>query len=106
LSEPFPVDNTAPSVTRLDARPETGAVRIETRAEDASSPIVRLEVSVDDGDWRDLSPDGGIADRRALEARVRLPDLDPGAHVVSVRAVDQAGNTATRAARFTIPGSR
>jgi hypothetical protein len=92
-SEVFTVDNTPPSVTALAA---TGA-RIEGSAEDSTSPLWRLEVAVDDGDWRTLAPEGGLADERRLRFAATLPALTAGEHVVSVRAVDLAGNSATRA---------
>jgi hypothetical protein len=105
-SEPFTVDNTPPAVTALEARGERGAARVSGRAEDGSSTLSRLEVSVDDGDWRLLPADGGLTDDRALGFDARLPDLKPGEHTVSVRAVDRAGNTATRAVRVTVPSAR
>jgi hypothetical protein len=35
-----------------------------------------------------------------------LKDLDPGAHLLSVRAVDAAGNSATRAVRVTVTAKK
>jgi hypothetical protein len=102
VSEAFHVDNTSPSVTAL-----TGAgARIEGAAEDSASPLWRLEVSVDDGDWRTLAPEGGLADQRRLRFNVTLPGLKPGEHLVSVRAVDLAGNAATRAVRTQVSATR
>jgi len=103
LSEPFTVDNTPPAVTAFDARPEAGAVVVSGSAEDAVSLLTRVEVSLDDDDWRTMSPDGGLADDRALTFRTRLPDVKAGAHTVAVRAVDAAGNVTTRAAHVTVP---
>ena len=67
---------------------------------------MKLEVAVDDGDWRTLSPEGGIADARRLRFSATLPGLKPGEHLVSVRAVDLAGNSTTRAIHVTVPGTR
>jgi hypothetical protein len=106
FSEPFTVDNTPPAVTSLAARGETGAVSVEGRAEDGLSPLSRIEVSLDDTDWRTVTPEGGFADDRTLSFRARLPKVEPGDHTVSVRAVDLAGNTATRASRVTVPAGR
>ncbi len=101
-SEAFTVDNTPPVVTALSA---SGA-RLEGAAEDATSPLWRLEVAVDDGDWRTLAPEGGMADRRHVRFAVTLPGLKPGEHVASVRAVDLAGNAATRAIHLQVPAGR
>jgi hypothetical protein len=97
LSQPFAVDNTPPLVTALEARGETRAVVVTGRAEDASSPLQRIEVSLDDGPWRAVTPDGGFTDERAHTFRARLADVEPGEHLVSVRVVDLVGNPAVRA---------
>jgi hypothetical protein len=102
VSEPFTVDNTAPGVAALDLHGETGAIAVEGRAEDGESILTRLEIALDDGDWRTVSPQGGLADSRILSFKVRLPGVEPGEHSVAVRAVDLAGNSATRAARVTV----
>ena len=102
VGEVFTVDNTPPVVTALSA---VGA-RVEGSAEDATSPLWRLEVAVDDGDWRTLAPEGGLADEQRLRFAATLPGLKPGEHLVSVRAVDLAGNSATRAIHVQVPSPR
>ena len=106
FSEPFTVDNTPPRVTSFTARGEAGAVTIDGRAEDDTSPLSRIEVAIDDQDWRTVTPEGGLADDRSLSFRARVPKVESGDHTVSVRAVDLAGNTATRAIRVTVPAGR
>jgi len=106
LSEPFSIDNTAPSLTSLEAKPAARAVEVSGRAEDGASMLTRLELSVDDGDWRVVSPEGGLADARVLEFHTRLADLAPGVHTIAVRAIDIAGNSTVRALRVTVPPRR
>ncbi|HEY2954343.1 MAG TPA: hypothetical protein VGK89_03710 [Candidatus Eisenbacteria bacterium] len=106
FSEPFTVDNTPPAVTAFAARGEAGAVAVEGRAEDGMSPLSRIEVALDEDDWRTVTPEGGLADDRTLSFRARLPKVQPGDHTVSVRAVDLAGNSAIRASRVTVPAAR
>ena len=105
LSQPFTVDNTPPAVSALEARGETRAVVVTGRAEDAASPLQRIEVSLDDGAWRPVTPEGGLTDQRAHSFRVSLGDVAPGEHTVSVRAVDLSGNLAVRAVHATVPAS-
>lgn len=105
-SEPFAVDNSPPSVTALEARGEGEGIHVIARAEDAAGVLSRMEVAIDDGKWRIVSPEGGLADDRELSIRTRLPDIKPGAHTVSVRAVDLAGNAATRAVQVKVLGGR
>ncbi len=104
MSEPFHVDNTPPEVTTLTARATAGAVRVEGAARDAASPIWRLEVAVDDGDWRTITPTGGLADAPDASFAFDWKGLAAGEHLVSVRAVDLAGNPATRAVPVTVGG--
>ncbi len=101
MSEPFTVDNTPPVVQPLTA----AGARLEGRATDATSPIWRLEVAVDDGDWRTIVPQDGLADSQSESFAVTLPGLKPGAHLASVRAVDLAGNSVTRAIALQVPGA-
>jgi hypothetical protein len=106
VSPPFTVDNTPPVVTELSAVPQPGAILVSGRAEDAGSTLTRIEVALDNGDWRTITPDGGFADERALAFHARLPDVDAGEHTLSVRAIDTAGNIATRASRVTVSRAR
>ena len=102
VSEVFTVDNTPPAIPDMTGN----GARVEGRAEDATSPIWRLEIVVDDGDWRTLAPVGGMADSRSVRFDLTLPGLKPGEHLVSVRAVDLAGNSATRALHVQVGASR
>jgi len=106
VSEPFSVDNTPPQVTSLSASHEKGQATLAGAAADGEGWLQRLDVSVDDGPWRPVSPEGGFSDAPRLSFRVALPDAGPGAHVLSVRAVDAAGNSATRAVRTVVPKPR
>jgi hypothetical protein len=108
VSQPFTVDNTPPAVTALEARAEGGAVGVSGTAQDAASPLQRIEVSLDDGPWRAVAPEGGFTDERSHAFRARLEGVGRGGHTVSVRVVDLAGNLATRAERVEVrdPGKR
>jgi len=105
-SPPFSIDNTAPRIPTLTAAPERGAVRIEGEATDESGRLAELDVATDEGDWRPLTPDGGLTDTPRAAFHARLGNLTPGEHTVSVRAVDLAGNVTTRAVRVTVPRER
>jgi hypothetical protein len=106
VSEPFSVDNTPPQVTALSASLEKGQAVLAGAAADGEGWLQRLDVSVDDGPWRAVSPEGGFSDAPRLSFRVTLPEAGPGAHILSVRAVDAAGNSATRAVRTVVPKPR
>ena len=106
LSEPFSVDNSPPSVTALEARGERSGIQVVARAEDRTSALSRIEVALDDGNWRPATPEGGLTDDREVSITARLDDVKAGEHTVSVRAVDLAGNATTRATRVIVSGGR
>jgi hypothetical protein len=102
VSEPFSIDNTPPRVTALEATAKATGVEITGAAEDGEGWLQRLDLAIDDGAWHSLSPEGGLADAPRLTFRNVLKDLAAGPHLISVRAVDAAGNSATRAVRVTV----
>jgi hypothetical protein len=67
------LDNTPPVVDELSVTSPPGTVEVRGRAEDASSTLTRVEVALDNDDWRTVTPDGGFADERSLGFRARLP---------------------------------
>jgi hypothetical protein len=93
-SEPVLVDNTPP---RIDTLELTGR-RLRAHVVDGTSPIARVELSVDGKlEWRPLGAADGIfdtADERVdSDVSILVP---PGSHIVVVRAFDVAGNAVTR----------
>lgn len=103
VSEPFTIDNTPPQVSSLSASPGAKGVVVEGAAVDGEGWLQRLDLSTDDGPWHPVSPDGGLSDAPRLTFRATLGTLSPGPHLVSLRAVDAAGNASTRAVRVTVP---
>ncbi len=97
----FTVDNTPPEFTSLEVTGGAGRILVKGAASDAN-PVARIEVAVDQDDWRAVTPARGLDDdaRPAFEATLR--SVAPGAHAVTVRIVDRAGNFAVRAARATV----
>ena len=106
VSEPFTNDNTPPVIGELRGAGEPGAVTLQGTAEDALGPLSRIEVATDEEEWRPVTPDGGLTDDRRAAFHARIGGLTAGEHVVSARAVDLAGNVATRAIRVTVPAGR
>ena len=107
VSDPFAVDNTPPRVFDL----RFGGGKISGVAEDAASPLKRLELSLDGGAWQQIFPEDGIVDlpRETFSVAVSaLTDvtgrsLSPGDHVAMLRAFDVAGNPGTARLEFTMP---
>ena len=92
VSAPFWVDNTPPQLRVLKSAIAGNEVEIQFQVEDNVSPLRSAEVMIDSGDWRVQLSDDGIVDSRVETFMVRIPKLDPGEHLVALRAYDTAGN--------------
>ncbi len=93
-SAPFVVDNTAPTIGRVELELEGGVLRVEGAVEDERSPVTRVAVAVDYGEWKPAFAGDGMFDGRSETFHLTLTDLTKGEHAVSVRAIDRAGNIA------------
>lgn len=92
LSEPILVDNHPPHFSPLRVR--RGEVRGEVR--DRLGPVTLLQYKIDNEPWRPLRPVDDMLDTAKERFAFRLPaDLQPGVHVVAVRASDARNNLAS-----------
>jgi hypothetical protein len=98
-SEPFLVDNRAPTLPEL--RLQGG--RVLGRASDDFGPITKLEFSLDGLEWKLLPPDDGLLDTRDERFSLALSELPHGDHLLAVRATDARGNTVTREVPVPVP---
>ncbi|MBZ0269490.1 hypothetical protein K8I85_15150 [bacterium] len=94
-SESFFVDNTPPEFRDVKHERREGRVRISARVEDASSDIVRMEYSVDGGDWEEGSPGDGVFDSRSERLDVTVDAEEDREHSILLRGTDLAGNLGT-----------
>ena len=106
LSTPFWIDNSPPAVSVIRKAVNAGATVVEFRAEDSTSPLHSAQSSIDGKAWNDIESDDGIIDSRNETFTIKAQDLDPGEHVITLRAYDTAGNVGVGKAVIEIPGSR
>ena len=106
LSAPFWVDNTPPEVKVLSQTTTANGAEIHFQAQDETSPLRAAEISQDGKDWYDVLPDDGIADSRTETFTVRVRNLGPGEHVVTLRAFDTAGNAGLGKVLVEIPAGK
>lgn len=98
VSPRFELDTTPPVVTNLRASWSTAnhkpALAISFSAEDASSPIVRAEYSLDAGPWQYVEPVGKLSDarRESYAFTIDLPEAKPAEHLLTVRVFDRHDN--------------
>jgi hypothetical protein len=107
ISPRFEIDTTPPVVSNLRVGPSPNnrkpALTVSFDAEDASSPIIRAEYSLDAGPWQYMEPVGKLSDarRESYSFPVELPDAKPAEHLLTVRVYDRHDNVGL--AKIVIP---
>lgn len=93
LSEPFDVDNTAPTVSSIGTPQVSGErARIVFEAADVASFINRAEYSVNGGEWQTVYADDGISDGANERYTLEISLKTSGEYTVSLRVFDANGN--------------
>jgi hypothetical protein len=113
-SERFEIDNTPPTIEKLEAsatgmnadRSMGTSYDFQFVAVDTFSSIERAQYSVDGGDWVLLMPVGGISDNRTENYSFTVRGLAPGEHTIAVRAYDRFENVAAQKTTIHITGSK
>jgi len=95
-SERFEIDNTAPSIEKVNSSAaggdhSLGAYNFSFVAR-AGSSIEKAQYSLDGGEWILLAPLNGISDSREEKYTFTVQHLAPGEHTISVRAFDRFEN--------------
>ena len=94
ISDPFIVDRTGPTIeARLVGIGSSRIATFEAAARDAHCPIVSASYSIDSGPWVNLFPADQLFDSPVEELRFEIDELNPGTHVLVIRATDAAGFT-------------
>ncbi|MBN1655011.1 MAG: WD40 repeat domain-containing protein [Deltaproteobacteria bacterium] len=96
-SEPVLIDNHPP---RIEALRLVGNL-FQGKARDDMGPISRLEYAIDGRDWIMIFPSDDLLDTAEESFSLKLDDLEPGPHIIAVRAFDAAGNATS--SEVTIP---
>lgn len=103
LSAPFWIDNTPPEVTVTKQAVNGDSAEVHFLAEDSTSPLRSAETSLDGKAWRDVLSDDGIVDSRQESFAVKVSKLEPGEHILLLRAYDTAGNAGVGKAVLHVP---
>lgn len=104
-SEVFVIDNTPPRIDRFSVRRDGKGFRVSAVAEDATSPLVWAELSLDGGPWLLIPAEDGLIDARQERLKLEIDDASGLSRadtpkVVKLRVEDALGNRATAEARF------
>ena len=113
-SERFEVDNTPPTIERLEAMavvtrggsPAFSSVIVKFAARDAASSIERAQYSLDGGDWTLVAPTSRISDAPEERYEFSLSGIAPGEHTIAVRVYDRFENVGSAKTTFTVPAAR
>lgn len=93
LSEPFDIDNTAPTVSAIGTPTITGdKARIVFEAIETSSFLNKAEFSVNGGEWQEVYADDGISDSQKERYTIEIPVKSAGEYSVTLRVFDANGN--------------
>jgi outer membrane protein assembly factor BamB len=107
-SDRFEVDNTTPTIGKIDSSP-TGmnadrskgvSYDFKFTASHPTNSIDKAQYSVDGGDWILVRPANGISDYKMETYSFTVHGLSPGEHTIAVRAYDRFENVG--AAKTTI----
>jgi hypothetical protein len=95
ISEPFRIDNTAPSISELAGTLGGGKVRVRFAAHDTATPLQSAEYSLDGGEWKRILPTSTLFDSPDLSFEFDIDAGGPGEHTIAVRVYDSHENVAT-----------
>ena len=109
-SERFEVDNTPPSISKLEGsatgmnadRSQGVSYDFHFTATDTTTSIERAQYSVDGGEWLLLAPSKGISDNKTESYDFTVQHLSPGEHTIGVRAYDRFENVGSAKATVTV----
>jgi hypothetical protein len=91
-SAPVLIDNTPPSVSAANVRRNGARFEADIDAEDRGSVLRRCEYSIDAGPWTPVEAADGVTDSAKERFDLRLDNLVPGEHLITIRVFDAAGN--------------
>jgi hypothetical protein len=96
------IDNTPPSIDPLKVTLVGRKATIRFAAADSVGPLTDAGYALDGKEFRPLVPDDGILDGAGETFTIRLPELEPGTHTLTVRVSDGADNEGNGEAELTI----
>ncbi|HXN74356.1 MAG TPA: hypothetical protein VN861_17550 [Candidatus Acidoferrales bacterium] len=103
-SDRFEIENTPPSIEKLQAAAESATTaKVTFQGSSPSSSIARARYSVDAGDWMIVFPEGLLSDAPKQSYQFSIAGLASGEHTVAVQIADRFDNSAAAKVTFTMP---
>ncbi|MBV9772066.1 MAG: fibronectin type III domain-containing protein, partial [Bryobacterales bacterium] len=92
ISSPVLIDNTPPVVELSAPRRANDRVEVDANVVDQTSPLRRVEYSLDAGPWIPVEAADGVTDSPREQYHISLDRIRSGEHLLVVRAYDTANN--------------
>ena len=106
ISEPVVVDNTGPIITRYLIEKHDKGVTLKLKVSDQLSVIGKVDYTIDsNAEWRGAVPDDLVCDTTEEDFTIVIGQIEPGEHIISVRASDDLGNTTYKTFGVDITGN-
>lgn len=103
ISEPVVVDNTAPAVEEVQWTVQGRSLVLQFKGADVFSAISEARYALDgQEDWKGLLPDDQVFDTIEEHFHLRIDNLEPGDHVLTLALSDSPGNTRYQSIEFSI----
>lgn len=112
-SERFEVDNTTPTISKIEASPRGNAegskgisYDFQFTASHPTSSIEKAQYSVDGGEWTLVAPEKGISDYKTETYSFTVRGLGAGEHTIAVRAYDRFENVGAGKTTIQVAGTK
>ena len=96
VSDVFVIDNTRPRADGFEVAQARDEIVVEFDARDPGGGVAAVEVAIDGGSYRPVTPLDGVADSELERCRVSIPRIDGDSsrapRFLAVRVTDGAGN--------------
>ncbi|MDH3786185.1 MAG: hypothetical protein OEV00_12770, partial [Acidobacteriota bacterium] len=106
VSDLFELDNTRPRVADLKIRSDGNGWRVQFSAADPEGAVAAVEMAVDGGQWRSVTPLDGVADSGSEPCEVWVEALrNEEGRSLQLRVTDAAGNLGGNMKRLSKDGA-
>jgi hypothetical protein len=102
LSKPVLVDNDPPQLTLKVKVNKTGGIKVSGKVIDNFSMVDEIQFSIDGKPWKNIFPSDLVFDEQVEAFSFNVDDMASGAHTITLRAWDEAGNLTSTGDNFVI----
>lgn len=104
VSDPVVIDNTGPKITQYNLDAKRKEVALALTVKDEFTALKKLDYTVDGNDkWLAAIPKDLVYDTTQEAFEIQVKDLDPGAHVITVRISDDLDNVTYKSYDVEVP---